>query len=169
MSLAVSIAILASFSIIFAVISMQLKPKMFPPDAFILLLRSIHFFVFLFATTYLFVFQGQQLDSLFIFYCLFLVIHHMVLGDCILNIWERQHYQKDVYNIYLYTFFGECTWNVIIASGIIVLINFIIVVMRQESLPRNLRILFILTSLPLAMFELYRNYNIDYSKIEPVL
>lgn len=163
MSHTVSFGILASVSVVLALISMQFKKRIFPPNLYVFILRFVHFFVLLFAISYIFIFRGNDLDGLFIFYSVFLVVHWQILGDCVVNIWERQHYNKSVPNIYLYTIFGDYTNDIMIIAGLLVMINYIIVIMRQKILPYNLRIIIIVASFIIAILQLRRQYKLDYT------
>jgi hypothetical protein len=158
-----SLWILAMVSLPLTILSMRMKTDVFPPSAYVFFLRFVHFYVFLFATTYIFVFDNQKLDALFLFYCCFLVIHWYVLGDCLLNLWERQHYKKDVPNIYLYTIFGQYTPDVMLIAGIFLIINFIVVIMRQRQLSYRMRILIAVAIIPISIYQLRRQYNLNYT------
>lgn len=163
MTLATSLIILTSISVILALLSMQFKTHLFPPDLYVFVLRFLHFFAWLAAVTYIFLFQGRRYDGLFIAYCIFLIVHWSLLGDCILNLWEGRHYQKHVPNIYLYTIFGRHTNIAMIISGLFVIAGAVVVIMRQNWLSYRLRVSAVFATLLIALFQLRRQYYLDYT------
>lgn len=158
-----SIVLLAVSSLVLAIISSHLMTHEFPPSLYIFIIRYLHFFIFLFAITYAFLFHNNTLDILFILYILFLVIHWELFGDCILNILESKYYQKNVPNIYLYTIFQKHTRKIMILAGSILIISFVIVLVRQWWVTPLLRVVLVFGCIPIALYQLNRQYTYDYS------
>lgn len=158
-----TLLILAIASIALTILSTRMKTDVFPPSPYVFVLRFLHFFALLFVITYIFLFpQKTTHDVIFISYCVLLIIHLGIFGDCILNLLERQHYQKDVPNIYLYTILDKYTREFMMLVISIVAIYVLLVLHRQKWLSSILRISLMFISVPIAAFVMYLQYKLEY-------
>ena len=117
------------------------------PDAAILVLRFVHFFAVMISLTYIFLFT-PELDIYYIIFTIFLYGHWLFFkNECILSYIEKIYYRKEcplgdlnMANIYLNVVFRDYTNTMLLIFGFLSLVNFLIVIGRQQALSSRLRL-----------------------------
>lgn len=128
----------------------QLLPKR--PNAYIFVLRFVHFLAVLFMAFYIFAFDDRY-DIIYIAFVLFVYLHWMFLNnECFLSLLETEYYfgsnKKDrIRNIYVWMFARSQTRNLLLILSIFSLINFAIVILRQPYLNTTAKVLSIVALL----------------------
>lgn len=121
----------------------------------ILFVRFLHWYCVLFSVAYIFVFDGT-LDIVYLVYATLLYIHWMFLeNDCVLSYIEYRYYDPNyrlgrskLSNLYMRYISRHFTNYVLITLGILSMVNFLVVAMRQTD--EDIRVRLILCGLFLS-------------------
>jgi hypothetical protein len=102
----------------------------------ILFIRFVHYFVTFYACLYYFIFNTRY-DLYYLCLYSIVILHWVFINDCILSSWEMSYYsgkqklgETPLLNPYLRVFAGNLTDYIILFQGIIMTINFILVINR---------------------------------------
>jgi hypothetical protein len=134
-------------------------------NAYLFVLRLVHYIAIIIANIYLFVFNSSY-DILYLIYCITFYFHWIIMKfECFISYLEYCYYDENykcgtakIETIYLRKVFGKYTELLLIVLGIISVTSISIVLYRQELIPIVLKIIIIII-LFLYMAYIYNNYH----------